>query len=426
LAALLLLIATSASAANRTIATANAASCDIGTFAAATLLLPYFEVDVNAPVTQAVNTIFSVVNTSSAPQIARVTIWTDLGFPGAYFNVFLTGYDVQTISMYEVMARGNFPYTTSIIPHGPTSASNTANAHFNSEIWCDRVGGSHSTEWLRYLQRIFTAGERETGCPVGLKHDHAIGYVTIDVVSSCSIDSPLNETYWKEMLLYDNVLTGEYERVNPNATTGNYAGGNPLVHIRAVPEGGASGANPGTPLPYTFYDRYTPRDARGIDRRQPLPSTFAARYIEGGPDSFKTNFVFWREGTVGADPNECAYGKNGSLRLFTPMIVRFDEHENAVVTTGCGEEGCAYPLTPATSSIASSSPLLPPRVSKDVSGWIWIDLDNGIGAARGPYSTRRASQNWIVVQMYAEGRYAVDFDATAMANGCTAQPPTQP
>jgi len=62
-------------------------------------------------------------------------------------------------------------------------------------------------------------------------------------------------------------------------TTGNYAGGNPMVHLRAVPEGGPPGALGGvavaTNLPFTFYDRYTTGFARTIDRRQPLPSVFA-------------------------------------------------------------------------------------------------------------------------------------------------------
>jgi hypothetical protein len=425
---LLLLCATTAfAAAPRTIATANASSCDLGTYPAATLLLPYFEVEYDKPQTEALNTVFSIVNTSAVPQIARVTIWTDWGFPATYFPVFLTGYDTQTVSMYDILARGNVPYTTSQGQRG--SASLDANPHFNSEIWCDRVGGSMGPEKAHRLQRILTTGERDDpNCRVGGVHAHAVGYVTVDVVNSCAIDSPLTDAYWTDVILYDNVLTGDYERINPNPTTGNYAGGNPLVHIRAVPEGGGAGQALASPLPYTFYDRYTPANARHIDRRQPLPATFAARYINGGPDSFQTNFVVWREGIIGRDTNECSYVKNAGLPLFTPMVVRFDEHENAVATTGCDENGCTYPTTVAANLIGAASPVIPPSPSGDVAGWIWMNLDNGAGTGRAtsPYSTKRASQNWVVIQMYAEGRYAVDFDATTIVNGCTAQPPTQP
>ena len=31
----------------------------------------------------------------------------------------------------------------------------------------------------------------------------------------------------------------------------------------------------------------------------------------------------------------------------------------------------------------------------------------------------RPSQNWIVIKMQAEGRYGVEYDATALGNGCT-------
>ena len=70
----------------------------------------------------------------------------------------------------------------------------------------------------------------------------AVGYVTVDVVNSCSKASPLDPEYYAKTLLFDNVLTGDYERVMPDKAVGNYAGGNPLVHIRAIPEGGPAGS----------------------------------------------------------------------------------------------------------------------------------------------------------------------------------------
>ena len=425
-AAALLLLATVATAANRTIATANDASCDLGTYPAATLLLPHFEVEYDQPQNEGLNTIFTVINTSALPAIARVTIWTDWGYPASWFPMFLTGYDAHSVSMYDILARGNYPYTSSVLPMGANSLP--TNPHHLEKIWCQIAGGSIGPERTRRLQRMLTIGERDDpNCRVGGVHPYAVGYVTVDVVNSCALDSPLSDSYWKEVILYDNVLTGDYERINPKVTTGNYAGGNPLVHIRAIPEGGNAGAAPGSPLPYTFYDRYTPRDARHVDRRQPLPSVFAVRYINGGKDSFQTNFAVWREGIMSRETAECGYEKNATLPLFTPMIVRFDEHENAVATSGCDENGCHYPTTGTTTLISAASPMLPPSPSGDVAGWIWMNLDNGAGSDPGsPYSSRRPSQNWVIVQMYAEGRYAVDFDATTIVNGCTVKPPTMP
>src|SRR6185295_8049388 len=125
-------------------------------------------------------------------------------------------------------------------------------------------------------------------CPnrVGGQHPNAIGYVTIDVVSNCTSRLPTDPLYYTNDLLFDNVLIGDYQQLGPTAagtTASSFdAAVNSLVHIRAVPEGGGAGSKTATALPYTFYDRYTPASTRTIDRRQPLPSTFEARFVQGG------------------------------------------------------------------------------------------------------------------------------------------------
>src|SRR5512142_3069281 len=83
--------------------TNNDDSCDIGTAPAATLLLPYFQVDLGTAGTGR-TTIFSVTNVSPYSQIAHVTVWTDWSYPVLDFNIFLTGYDVQPINLYDVIA----------------------------------------------------------------------------------------------------------------------------------------------------------------------------------------------------------------------------------------------------------------------------------------------------------------------------------
>lgn len=391
----------------------NNSSCDIGPYPAATLLLPFFEVDFNAPVTTALNTTFTVVNTAKQPQIARATIWTDMGYPVLWFNIFLTGYDAQSISLYEVIARGRLPVTTAAGAPGRASSANSANPYILQNTLCDSIVGTIPLSLLQRLQLALTTGVRESGeCPIGTAHKDAIGYLTIDVVNSCSSESPLDGKYWSDILLYDNVLTGEYIRLNPDPTTGNYAGANPLVHIRAIPESGPAATVTATALPYTFYDRYTPAAARKADRRQPLPSAFAVRYIEGGATSFSTNLVIWREGVTGASKNLCDYAANGKLAIPHANVVRFDEHENATAIANDIS-------TPTTLLLPSNAPNLPPAsAAGDHGGWFWLSLDNG--------SMKRPSQNWVIVQMYAEGRYGVDFDATFLANGCTMTPAGSP
>ena len=71
----------------------NDDSCDIGVVPAATLLLPYFEVDLDNP--NGEQTIFTITNVTNVDRIARVTLWTDYVYPVVTFNVQLTGYGVH-------------------------------------------------------------------------------------------------------------------------------------------------------------------------------------------------------------------------------------------------------------------------------------------------------------------------------------------
>src|SRR5687767_10893345 len=90
---------------------AGASTAEIGTIddvPAATLLLPYFEVDLNS--TNGVTTLFSINNASAAAALAHVTVWTDLSVPVLDFDVYLTGYDVQTINMRDIL-NGILPRT---------------------------------------------------------------------------------------------------------------------------------------------------------------------------------------------------------------------------------------------------------------------------------------------------------------------------
>src|SRR5437762_9042397 len=393
----------------RLISTENNASCDITVSPAATLLLPLFEVEANKPVGDAANTIFSIVNTSRLPQIARVTIWTDYGYPALWFNVFLTGYDVQPISMYDIVANGTLPVTATNTERGNRSAANSANPKLVSLDGCNNLGGSIPDAALVALRSMLTTGASASSlndCAVGSSHVTATGYVTIDLVNSCSTISPFDPSYFSQIVGYDNVLTGDYEHVYTDRGLGNYAGGSPLVHIKAIPEGGNVSTQ--TPLPYTFYDRFTPKQARKVDRRQPLPSSFAARYVQGGTTSFFTDIIFWREGN--ASGASCA---SANAAIPVASVLRYDDAENPTATLSTMS-------MPSAAAIDTKSSMFPPLSGPTLSGWIYFNLDNraGYSTSSNPFSSTRSSQNWVVVRMKAEGRYGVDYDATALANGC--------
>jgi len=436
--------------------TNNDDSCDISTAPAATLLLPYFEVDFNSAQTTARTTLFTITNVSPYPQIAHVVIWTDWSFPALDFNIFLTGYDVQSINLWDVLNRGIIaPSSTpgvggtssdANVPDNPGSNAdpfeNDENPNITDTSACSgsQLPGLIPTNLLTDLRLVLTTGRgTNTGIPctstVGGTHANAVGYITVDVAPSCNTSLPNDPTYAAANLLFDNVLIGDYQDVNPNPTTGNFAGGNPMVHIRAVPEGGPAGSAlvPATNLPYTFYSRYETGAQIGIDRRQPLPSVFAARYIQGGTGAFNTNYKIWREGNTAGTCTTAS----GNANLGATEIIRFDEHENANVGGG---SLVISPLPPAggipeTGSYATTNPIFPAGpTSGDLAGWMYLNLNipglggaplSNVTAGRVPALPPRpangapASQNWVIVSMSAEGRYAVDFDAAWLGNGCS-------
>src|SRR4051795_268479 len=289
LSILLLLMATSAFAASPSTVN-NDDSCDVTVGPAATLLLPYFEVDLTNRIQ---DTLFTITNVTRYPQIAHATVWTDWSFPVLEFNIYLTGYDVQGISMQQVLTgivaqnKGTGP-TTAQSPLGALSAGFTTNPNFaggGASINCSNQAGSLNSGLVLAVRNALTTGVYDPGgaaaCPnpVGGQHANAIGYITIDVVSNCTNRLPNDPLYYTQDLLFDNVLIGDYQQLGPapaGTTAFNFdAGNNAMVHIRAVPEGGVVGLKAAAGLPYTFYDRYTPVGSRTADRRQPLPSTFA-------------------------------------------------------------------------------------------------------------------------------------------------------
>jgi hypothetical protein len=445
----------------------NDATCDIKVGPAATLLLPYFEVDLTAKGDQ--TTLFTITNVSRYSQIAHVTVWTDWAFPVLNFNIFLAGYDVQSINLRDILVSG---IVASPVGTGPTAVKSPlgpltlppsgpgyANPNFKAVIDCDVLPGVIPQTFMAAVRSALTTGVYNPGgsaaCPypVGSNtHANAIGYVTIDVVGSCTNRLPSDRLYYTADLLFDNVLIGDYEQIGPHPEDGAVqfdAGGNPMVHIRAVPEGGGAGSNVTTELPYTFYDRYTPDANRVQDRRQPLPATFAARFIQGGAGAFATNHTMWREGF---GDGTCRSVLVLSSALPAMEVVRFDERDNAFVA---GSDPChalcPFPtpsMFPATSSAATTNSNYPKLISDDVGGWMYLNLNNGgstsysvtrsVGGVpttvTGAGSTSvltppgsgtvgpRPSQNWVTITMFGNlgtKHLVAEFDAASLGNGCS-------
>jgi hypothetical protein len=397
--------------------TNNDDSCDIGLYPAATLLLPYFEVDlVSTPPGAGETTIVTVTNTSPQPQAARVTLWTDYSYPIISFNLYLTGYDVQSINLYDVIARGT-------IAPGPEMGWKTSPVGELSEEDNPRVDEDTCVNLPRALpaaimlrmQSAFTTGKvpqlgNTAACNVaGGVHSNAVGYATIDLVGVCTGSMPIDDSYFSHEIRFDNVLMGDYVQVDGHE---DFAQGNPMVHIRAIPEGGQLSTRRNTDLPYTFYRRLQRASTPAADARQPLPSTFAARWISGGATGFETLFKIWREATTGAGATCAFYQRNALLEY---EAVRFDEEENPetfapdIVVLPIRH----VPTLPSTSLTNIENSLQFPDNTQDaVAGWMYLNLHS---TNTRPFPT----QNWITLSMRAEDRFSADLDAGRLGNGCS-------
>jgi hypothetical protein len=418
--------------------TNNDDSCDIGNAPAATLLLPYFEV---AQARTGETTLFTITNTSQYPHIAHVVLWTDYSYPVIDFNIYLTGYDVQGINLNDVIWQGIIAPASGardVNGTGTVTSTGTGTGDFD-ELEpgsdqdfsdCGVLLGRLPDFYVERMQSAFTDGEVASvpgdddfeGCDqVGNVHENAVGYATIDVVNFCGTGLPTDgDEYFTTEIRFDNVLIGDYQQVNASAA---FAQGNPLVHIRAIPEGtGNPGEGLDTNFDRTFYSRYQ-TDGDTIDRRQPLPSTFAARWINGGTGAFNTFFKIWREGiNIGLDCDDLP--DNGNLVV--TESVSFDEDENGlgvagaeiIVSPAIGAEDIVLPETSLTA--VGDEDVFPQETFEDsTAGWVYLNLDNGFDETDAGAGADFASQNWVVVSMRAQGTYSVDFDAAWLGNGCS-------
>ena len=106
---------------------ATAIVCTIDQRPAATLLVPYFQVAFNSDGTPttgtgALDTLVAITNASSAPMIAHVSVYTERSVLVLDFNIALTGFDVQSMSMVSVLS-GFLPQTPVTTAHVKPSGS---------------------------------------------------------------------------------------------------------------------------------------------------------------------------------------------------------------------------------------------------------------------------------------------------------------
>ena len=378
---------------------------------AATLLLPYFEVDLNN--SNGVTTLFSVNNASAAPALAHVTIWTDMSVPILDFDVYLTGYDVQSFNLRDILVDGILPQTGAAISN--QGDYSLANSNFPG---CNPGPGTGAPVYaplpatvVGIIQDALTGVALRAGQAVGLcagvpyGDGIARGYITIDSVSVCSTEFPSNPGYFVDggqgTANNNNVLWGDYFYVD---VANAFAQGESLVHVEA--DGVTLGA--GVPScditdfnPTTYYCRYN--TVPGEDNREALPSMWASRYLQGGAFSGGTDFLVWRTTNDVEGTFTC-----GALPFFLTQnqIVIFDEEENPITPNelpsgpfGAPEED-PFPWETQRVAVGEDFSVADPF------GWTYLNLN----------IDDQFHQSWVVAIMSANGLYSVGYDAIGLNN----------
>ena len=370
---------------------------------AATLLLPYFEVDLNN--TSGRTTQFTINNASATAILAHVTVWSDLAVPILAFNVYLTGYDLQTIDMRDIL-NGTLPRTASagqdpgdtISPKG----NDSQDINFAS---CTGIlpPPQLPSIYPTYMQNALTgkfSNFQGGGCFGRVSPGLARGYVTIDTVNNCTLRFPGQNGYFQYGGTGDatnqNVMWGEYIYTNSGSPA---QGGNgaPLVAIQA------DGNNPTTDTigDYTFYARIDGFSAK--DNREPLATNFVGRYLRN-----QTYAVVWRDPKVPQAPFACS-----SLPPWYPLgregLDIFDEQEHVTVRAGSvnspATTGIQFPAATQKVLIGGTAFSVP-----YASGMVYLNLNTKVLATASvlapsgqPAFDPKADQSWVVMIRELQG-----------------------
>jgi len=357
---------------------------------AATLLLPYFQVNLNAS-KNAATTFFSIVNDSNVAQLAHVVIWSDLSVHVLDFDVYLTGYGEYHINLSDLLINGKTPQTGfTVSNNGPISTKPGSDFPGCSDVL--PLPDLDPTQ-LTAVQNALTgqaSSELDNDCAgIAYGDNIARGYITIDNVNQCSLLFPGQPGYLSaqnqqsRVITDNNVLWGDSFYLNP-AT--NRSTAEPLVHIVA-------NYNAFSPGDYTFYGRYDSTPWNTEDDRQPLPTTFLSRYINSDNVTDGTNWfnqgtseIVWRDSKVNQQPFTCPAGNENPnwFGLGQEGIAIFDDQENVVTPATCHFSPCP-PMTQAgfpaeTQKILVGSTAFPIAFTK-AQGWLWLDLNHTGGAS---------------------------------------------
>jgi hypothetical protein len=401
------------------LATSNAAHAVYGAnddVPGATLLLPYFEVDLDNP--EGVTTLFSINNASASAGVAHVTLWTDESVPTLDFDIYLTGFDVQTINLRDIF-NGVLPVTAddgadSVDGLDDDSPQGSLSQDINfpgSSGPCNAVAypAGLTPALIAHIRALHTGGESAIYDACG-GFDHgdniARGYVTVDSVTQCNLQFPADANYFTAIADFRNILWGDYFYVN---TDQDFAQGETLLALEARQPGTGAALFP------SFYERYNA--VAGEDFREPLPTVFFVRYAEGGGFDAGTDLIIWREAKIASNLTGFDCGDQADwFPLTQDDVVGFDERENpedlCVVTSDVSpppvDQPTCFPLEAGRYGVRTGNAAGTPIAPTADFGWLYLNLNYTFTELPEP---GYPAQAWVTAVWSAQGRFSVGFDA---------------
>jgi len=441
--------------------------CTIEATPAATLLLPYFEVDIDDP--SGVDTFFSINNARPYSVLTHVIVWTDMSVEALDFNIYLTGYDVQTVGLGLIIRDGILPRTAaanSVSPRGPYSGPHPGAAVYDAcELVLPYTNPALDGDFLDHLQSILTGGPSAIygGRCGGYDHGDSIarGYVTVDVTWDCTLLTPCDLGYFtlsegfvigadpEDFLIgsFDNAIWGDWYMID---YANNFAQGDTLVHVESacadpefegqeeicegpvyygdIEDRFASDAPEGRPayeLQWgsfygrcsTFWEAQSADPHFQVDFREPLGSTYATRFYQNEAFDGGTDLLVWRDSLFNVafgeeDGFSCSSGPDW-FPLNERQVVFFDEQENpetVCTISPCPEEDILFPIEAQRVSVGDLD------VAPE-SGWIYMNLNQVWDIPEhGPLTL--SAQAWVTSVHSAAGRFSAGLSAIQLDSVC--------
>ncbi|MFN2386871.1 MAG: hypothetical protein ABR576_11420 [Thermoanaerobaculia bacterium] len=428
--------------------TASAITCTVDQRPAATLLVPYFEVAYNADGTLttgagARDTLLTIVNASAAPMIAHVNVFNERSVLVLDYNIALTGFDVQAMSIGQVLL-GNLPRTGYIdgggtlrdacqrnpsapvypAPNGfirvrpafPALPEDNTLATTLYPIPAYPPGSPFAFQVIDSLDS--TSDQLECDPVDGVISGLIRGYITIDHVNYCNLSNPRDANYYLfDAIGNENNLWGEVIFLS-GAGVGTFGGS--TVNIEADASLDGAGQTESVPR-RTFYRRYwstatetacsncgsgiattdllisSPWNTGIGDRREPLGLKYAARYFEGSGVS--TAFRVWRGSSSPLEDLTGTPGGNCTDTLPTVALTFYDEDENTVTAgvcpSPCTQPSFNFPLETQRLGAAGFS-----RPAGAVAGWVNMSFFNSTGPRGGVLD-----QAWVEYEFQGPGAF---------------------